>query len=195
MEENNITDNASTQSATSSKSSGNENAKDNSSLESSSYNTSESPSSSNNTKISHGKEFSAKETAHVNRLRYLVLIILVLVAAGVSCLVYFLLDNVNEREMALDYEAASLRLLDAFDAIRTDRMATLANLAIAAIAHGVDHSRDWPFVSLSFYQQRAFVTKRESGAIQVSIAPLVTEDNRLSYEEYIVSDEPEVDCE
>ncbi|KAL3910521.1 MAG: hypothetical protein SGILL_007661, partial [Bacillariaceae sp.] len=180
----------STQSASSSKSSGT-GGKD-SSIESSSFNTDNSPSSSNTTK-NGGKEFSAKETAHVARLRYFVLIILILVAAGVSCLIYFLLDNVNEREMALDYEAASLRLLDAFDAIRTDRIATLANLAIAAIAHGVDHSRDWPFVSLSFYQQRSFVTKKESGAIQVSIAPLVTEDDRLGYEDYIVSNEPEVD--
>ncbi|KAL3925957.1 MAG: hypothetical protein SGILL_000058 [Bacillariaceae sp.] len=190
-----IEDNMSTQSSTHSGSSKSSHTSGkNSSVESSSFNTSDSPSSSTS-KFGGpgGKELSAKETRYVNRLRYIVLIILVLVAAGVSCLVYFLLENVNESEMTQDYETAAVRILGAFDAIRTDRVATLASLAIAAIAHGVDHSRDWPFVSLSFYQQRSFVTKKESGAIQVSIAPLVTSADRLLYEEYICSDEPETD--
>jgi hypothetical protein len=123
----------------------------------------------------------------------MVLLILTLVAVGVSVLVYFITKKTYNEEMYSEYDAASSRLLDAFDAIRTDRIATLASLAIAAIAHGVDHSRDWPFVSLSSYQQRAFVAKLNSGALQVSIVPFVPEDNRSAWEEYIVSDEAEVD--
>ena len=57
----------------------------------------------------------------------------------------------------------------------------------------MDHSRDWPFVSLSFFQQRSLTAKEASGILQVSIAPLVTQENRQAYEEYIVSDEAEVD--
>lgn len=141
----------------------------------------------------NGQELAKTETAYVNRLRYLILLILIVAAIGVSLMVYYVSSNAEEDELVTQFEAASSRLVDAFDAIRTDRVATLASLAVAAIAHGVDHSREWPFVSLSFFQQRAYTAKVDSGAIQVSIAPFVSEQDRALYESYIVSNEPEVD--
>lgn len=81
-------------------------------------------------------ELSRKETEHVNRLRLIVLIILILVAIGVSILVYYITKETDEEEMQAQFESVSARLVDAFDGIRTERIATLASLAIAAIAHG-----------------------------------------------------------
>jgi hypothetical protein len=138
-------------------------------------------------------QLGRKETDNVNRLRYLVLSILFMAAAGVSVLVFLISKQSEDEEMETQFISASARLSEAFDAIRTERIATLASLAVAAIAHGVDHSRDWPFVSLSFYQQRAFTAKQNSGVLQVSIAPFVAPENRQEYEEYIVSNEAEVD--
>lgn len=138
-------------------------------------------------------QLAKKETEYVNRQRWLVLVILLCAGVGVSVLVYFLSKQSFEDEMEAQFQSASTRLTDAFEAIRTQRIATLASLAIAAIAHGVDHSRDWPFVTLSSYQQRAFTAKLNSGALQVSIIPTVPDAERTSWEEYIVSDEAEVD--
>mmetsp|Transcript_14767 Transcript_14767/g.26491 ORF Transcript_14767/g.26491 Transcript_14767/m.26491 type:complete len:1228 (+) Transcript_14767:159-3842(+) len=163
-------------------------------IDSSSYSTSDSPRST--AQFSHGSdkgELAKKETENVNRLRFIVLAILTMVAVGVSVLVYFITKQTGEEEMESQFFSVSSRLVDAFVAIRTERIATLASLAIAAIAHGVDHSRDWPFVSLSFYQQRAYTAKLNSGALQVSIAPFVSNETRSAWEEYIVSDEAEVD--
>jgi hypothetical protein len=81
-------------------------------------------------------ELSRKETEHVNRLRLVVLIILLLVAISVSVLVYFITKQTEEEEMQAQFESVSARLVDAFNGIRTERIATLASLAIAAIAHG-----------------------------------------------------------
>lgn len=140
-----------------------------------------------------GKGLARRETENVNRLRYMVLAILFMAAAGVSVLVFFVSQQSEQEEMVTQFTSASARLSEAFDAIRTERIATLASLAVAAIAHGVDHSRDWPFVSLSFYQQRAYTAKQNSGVLQVSIAPVVSYTNRELWEEYIVSYEAEVD--
>eukprot|EP00934_Nitzschia_sp_Nitz4_P001273 Nitzschia sp. Nitz4//scaffold289_size23394//2//2242//NITZ4_008474-RA/size23394-augustus-gene-0.42-mRNA-1//-1//CDS//3329545813//1273//frame0 len=140
-----------------------------------------------------GQSLSKKETEHVNRLRWIVLLILFCTGVGVSVLVFLLSRRSFEEEMKSNFDSAAARLEDAFDAIRTQRIATLASMSIAAIAHGVDHSRDWPFVSLSSYQQRSFSAKLNSGAIQINIIPYVPGENRTEWEEYIVSDEAEVD--
>ncbi len=138
-------------------------------------------------------QLARRETENVNRLRYLVLAILFMAAAGVSVLVFHISKQSEKEEMESQFVSASERLSEAFDGIRTERIATLASLAVAAIAHGVDHSRDWPFVSLSSYQQRAFTAKQNSGVLQVSIAPFVSREDRTLWEEYVVSNEAEVD--
>lgn len=142
-----------------------------------------------NTKGQLGK----RETQNVNRLRYVVLGILTVAAVGISFLVYYVTRSAQNDEISTEFESAAESLEEAFRAIRTERIGALSSMAVAAIAHGVDHSRDWPFVSLSFFQQRAFVAKGNSGALQVSIAPLVRQVDRDLWEQYVVSDEAEVD--
>jgi hypothetical protein len=161
-----------------------------SSVESSSANTGDSTRSSS-TKTAK-LELSGKETQNVNRLRYLVILVLVSVSVGISCLVYFLVDLANTSDAESSYESAVGHLNAAFHDIRTGRIATMASMAIAADAHGIDHDRDWPFVSLSFYQMRAFIARRNSGVVQLSIAPLVMDEDYDGWEEYVVSDEPQV---
>lgn len=149
--------------------------------------------SSSSTSNKAGGQLARRETENVNRLRLLVLAILFCASSGVSVLVFFISKSSEDEELSTQFDSAAERLQDAFEEIRTGRIATLASLAIAAIAHGVDHSRDWPFVSLSSYQQRAYTAKLNSGVLQVSIAPWVSQEDRDAWEEYIVSNEAEVD--
>lgn len=134
-----------------------------------------------------------KETKHVNRLRLLVFLILFAAAVGIAVLVYVIARNSEDVQETTQFQASADRLVDAFARIKSERIAALASLGVASIAHGVDHSRDWPFVSLSSYQQRALTAKVNSGALQVSIAPFVSEANRPDWEAYIVSNESDVD--
>lgn len=156
--------------------------------------TGHSPSSKGNFGADTTRErLGKRETENVNKLRYVVLGILLAAAIGISVLVYYITRSAENEEISTQFEAAAGRIQEAFRAIRTERIGTLSNMGVAAIAHGVDHSRDWPFVSLSFYQQRAFAAKANSGALQVSIAPWVQQSDRALWEEYVVSDEAEVD--
>jgi hypothetical protein len=86
------------------------------------------------------------------------------------------------------YQGASQQILEAFAAIKTDRISALSSLGVAAIAHGVDHSRSWPFVALSYFQQRSLTARSNSGILQVSINTLVTEENRDEWERYVVEE-------
>ncbi|KAG7348939.1 adenylate/guanylate cyclase with GAF and PAS/PAC sensor domain [Nitzschia inconspicua] len=167
------------------------NAGKSSSVESSSVNT-----ANNSNKGSFIKaaklELSGPETIYVNRLRYVILLVLTSVAFGISCLIYFLVDSASKTEMENDYERIIGQLTDSFEDIRNVRIASLASLAIAANAHGMDHETGWPFVSLSFFQERAYIPILQSGVLQVSIAPFVSSEDKASWEAYIVSDGPDV---
>ncbi|KAG7337351.1 family 3 adenylate cyclase, partial [Nitzschia inconspicua] len=65
-------------------------------------------------------------------------------------------------------------------------------LAIAANAHGQDHETVWPFVSLSFFQERAYIPTFQSGVLQVSIAPVLSIKDKADWEAYIVGDGADV---
>jgi hypothetical protein len=139
------------------------------------------------------EELARRETAHVNRLRYFVLASLFVAAVGVAALVFLISQDAVHEEMHTLFFADCLRFDEVFEDIRTERIATLASLAVTAIAHAVDHDHDWPFITLSSYQERAYTAKEHSGALQVTIAPIVKQSNRAKWEKYIVSNETDVE--
>ena len=52
-------------------------------------------------------------------------------------------------------------------------MAAIASLGVALIAHVEDHeTQEWPFVTLSSFQQRAETARKQSGAIYVHVNPV-----------------------
>ena len=61
---------------------------------------------------------------------------------------------------------------DAFLSIARDKMGAAGSLVVALVAHGIDHTRDWPFVTLSSFQQRALTAKRQAGALRIETNPV-----------------------
>jgi hypothetical protein len=134
------------------------------------------------------QEFALTETGYILSLRVLVIVLLIIVAAGVCVLVFVISRNAENDEVEVQFEGASQQILKAFDAIKTDRISALSSLAVAAIAHGVDHSRSWPFVALSSFQQRSLTARSNSGILQVSINTFVPEEKRDEWERYVVEE-------
>ncbi|KAG7365344.1 adenylate/guanylate cyclase [Nitzschia inconspicua] len=161
-----------------------------SSVESSSINTGSSPKSSSTktTKL----ELSGKETIHVNRLRNLVLFTMILVTIGLSFFVYLLVDLTTSAKMKSGYKRSIERLTTSFEQIQSEVIPALASLGITFTAHAIDNNLDWPFVSLSFFQKRAHILKTQSGMLQVSVAPFVSQEYESDWEAYVVSEEPQV---
>eukprot|EP00977_Amphora_coffeiformis_P019070 scaffold6899_cov183-Amphora_coffeaeformis.AAC.3 len=63
-----------------------------------------------------------------------------------------------------------------------------AHETVAMIAHGLDHFRTWPFVTLSSFQERAHTVKELSGVLYVGFSPVVTHANRVAWENYTRND-------
>lgn len=160
--------------------------------------------------VSEEETFVKKETRRVFFLRLLVIAVLLAAAAAVSVVVYFITSTGEEREFETQYESAAEKvkgasymdrvfvdqgckqyqiltlyhISDTFLSIARHKMGPAGSLVVALVAHGVDHVREWPFVTLSSFQQRSTTAKQQSGAISIATHPIVYRENRLRWENY-----------
>jgi hypothetical protein len=135
------------------------------------------------------EELAQKETEHVLMLRVLVVLVLLLAAVAVSIVVYTITENAEIDEFETQYTALSETVLRTFEEIVTEKMGAISSVSVAAIAHGVDHHREWPFVTLSFFQERSATARSLSGALSVSINPVVSDAQRSEWEKFVVEEE------
>jgi hypothetical protein len=78
-------------------------------------------------------------------------------------------------------------LSDTFQDIAHSRIGAISSLTVATTAHAVDHLKQnpWPYMTLSWFQQRALTTRALSGAIFLTLNPFVTNETiRKSWENY-----------
>jgi hypothetical protein len=134
-------------------------------------------------------ELANRESTIVFRLRLLVLLVLLLAAVAVSLIVYYITSGAEEEESRTQYEGAAEKVLEAFDNIVEHKLGAVSSLGVAFIAHGVDHTRTWPFVALSSFQQRAATAREASGALYVHINPMVSESDRQEWEKFVVGED------
>lgn len=133
-------------------------------------------------------QITTKETKAVFGLR--LLFFLVLVASGIAvCLIvyYVSFKSVEEKYETLYYGAAD-RVVEAFMDIADSKLAALTSLGVTLSAHGSDFSSQWPFVTLSSFQQRASTALKQSGALSISLVPEVTSAQRLEWENFTVQE-------
>lgn len=143
---------------------------------------------SSNESTEKAEQLAKRETEAVFKLRLLVILVLIAAASAVSVVVYMITGKAEQDEFNTQYEGVSEKVLEAFQGIVETRLAAISSLAVAAIAHGVDHSKPWPFVPLSSFQQRSTTVRKLSGAFFLSINPIVSNRNRQRWEEYIVGE-------
>mgnify|MGYP005865612713 CR=1 FL=1 len=123
-------------------------------------------STTDGTSVSSGDEsskFVKKESRQVFYLRVTVLLILFSASAAISLVVFFVTDAGEMESFESQYYAAADKVTENFHTITTERLQAVGSLIVAMIAHGKDHTRTWPFVTLSSFQQRASTVKDLSG--------------------------------
>eukprot|EP00977_Amphora_coffeiformis_P026278 scaffold25307_cov168-Amphora_coffeaeformis.AAC.11 len=118
-------------------------------------------------------KFVKRESRHVFYLRVIVLLILFSASAAISLVVFFVTDAGEMESFESQYYAAADKVTENFHAIATDRLQAAGSLIVAMIAHGQDHTKTWPFVTLSSFQQRASTVKDLSGVLYLGFNPVV----------------------
>jgi hypothetical protein len=126
-----------------------------------------------------------RETKAVFRLRLLVFLVMLLAAAAVSVTVYLITSQSEQDEFEIQFDGAAAKVLESFQNVLEQKVPAISTLAVALIAHGIDHRRDWPLVTLSSFQQRASTVRKLSDTLFFSVCPLVTDDNRSDWEKLV----------
>jgi hypothetical protein len=133
-------------------------------------------------------KLAKKETAAVLRLRFLLILALIGAAAAVSIVIYYITRSSQKEEFEIQYEDAAETTIQSFEDIIV-AMAAISGLGVAASADSVDYNTQWPFVTLSNFQQRAGNVRALAGVLDVSINPLVTDEQLPAWEEYVLGKE------
>jgi hypothetical protein len=133
-------------------------------------------------------EFSKKESVAVNRLRLLVFGVIMVAAVSISAIVYIITKDGEDKEFESQFHGMSEQLVSTFEGIISYRISVLGGLRVSAISHAMDNNNSWPFVTLSNFQQRAATSKRMSKSVYVGIHPIVEENNRAKWEEYVAQE-------
>lgn len=135
------------------------------------------------------EELTRKESQQVFRLRVVVILVLFCAAIIVSVIVYHVTKSAEEEEFKTQYYGSAQKVVEAFQGIVRQKLGAISAVGVAIIAHGVDHDRSWPFVTLSSFQQRSSTARSLSGALFVSISPYVNQTLRSEWETYVVSND------
>jgi len=133
-------------------------------------------------------ELAKKESIAVFRLRVLVFVVLFFASIAVSIIVYFITAGALQDQLDAQCEGASKKLMDTFQDIVQTKLGAVSSLGVALIANAIDHNREWPFISLSNFQQRAATARSQSRALYITVCPYIEESKREEWEQYVRED-------
>jgi hypothetical protein len=135
----------------------------------------------------HKERLGQAETNAVFHLRLVVFLVMLLAAIAVSVTIYIITRGAEQDDFESQFDGAASKVLETFNNVVHQKVAAISSLAVAIIAHGIDHSRSWPFVTLSSFQQRSSTARKLADALFVTICPIVSDENRTEWEDFVVS--------
>jgi len=75
-------------------------------------------------------------------------------------------------------------MTETFLNVAREKMGAAGSLVVAMIAEGLAKEKNWPFVTLTSFQERAATIKRLSGALYIGMNPVVLQKDREQWEWY-----------
>jgi hypothetical protein len=127
-------------------------------------------------------------TRQVDILRYTVIAILMLSAFGVSVVVFFLTKRAQQQQFDAQYYGAAAKITTSIGTV-IDKIDMINAVGMAATIQGMNEDLNttyWPFVTLPSFEQRVASAKASSGALLMSLMPIVSENDRDEWEFYSV---------
>ena len=149
---------------------------------------SNSNSNDDNCKDAIRTNLSKEGSTSIKQTRVLVLSVLIIAATGICVAVYFISRNTESEQFKSQYDGIALKVFGSFEML-TSRMSAINSIGSAATIAGFNRTSSrtsWPFVTLPSFEQRATTVLSLSLALDVSLYPLVTPQNREEWEDYCV---------
>lgn len=119
-----------------------------------------------------------------SRLRQIVIILFVYLAVFTPLVIYIRSRTNEVVSFENEFESLGSQVMSSFG-IRFSRLYNaIDSLSIAATSFAINTNRTWPYVTMYDYDLRAQSALALATTGQMTFAPLVTEENRVKWEEY-----------
>jgi hypothetical protein len=135
----------------------------------------------------------SEQTKVVKVLRVLVLLLLLITAALSSIGAYFYLSNDETQMFESGYQANAQRIVESFHDAVERRLGAINSLATAITSHSLDTKQSFPFVTIPNFEIRGSDLRLQADATSIVWLPLVTDEARVAWEEYALSNRSQMD--
>jgi hypothetical protein len=139
------------------------------------------------------KRLARRETKVVNMLRALVLVLLFVTATITSVGVYLYTSKDETQKFEVAYEANAQRIVESFHDAVERRLGAINSMATAITSHSLDTKQTFPFVTIPDFEVRGSDLRVQADATSISWAPLVTDETRVAWEEYALTNRFQID--
>ncbi|CAB9516746.1 Receptor-type guanylate cyclase gcy [Seminavis robusta] len=135
-------------------------------------------------------DLAKRETRAVLNLRAVVLLVLLLVAIGVTMLMWFTTSQAEQEDFETNFVGAASKLILAFDDIVEQKLNAIAGFGVSLTSYARDNNNDnnnettWPFVTMNDFQQRADSCRALSDALFLNVVPKVAPDQLDQWQDY-----------
>jgi hypothetical protein len=139
------------------------------------------------------KTLARRETKAVNVLRALVLVSLFVTATITSVGVYLYTSNDETQKFEVAYQANAQRIVESFHDAVERRLGAINSMATAITSYSLDTKQTFPFVTIPDFAKRGSDLRVQADATSVSWVPLVTDETRVAWEEYALTNRFQID--
>ncbi|CAB9513338.1 Receptor-type guanylate cyclase gcy [Seminavis robusta] len=124
------------------------------------------------------------ESKQVYYLRSLLVLVLVLVAAGVSTAVFLFARGSEQKDFETQYYDHALKVTSSFRANAKLRLGAIESFAVSIASGAKARGETWPMVTTPDFERKAQYILELSSVISLTIFPLVTTEDRPAWEDY-----------
>jgi hypothetical protein len=139
------------------------------------------------------KALARRETKAVNMLRALVLVLLFVAATITSVGVYLYTSNDETQKFESGYQANAQRIVESFHDAVERRLGAINSMATAITSYSLDTKQTFPFVTIPDFEKRGSDLRVQADAPSIFWAPLVTDETRVAWEEYALTNRFQID--
>jgi len=135
----------------------------------------------------------AAETKEINVLRVVTLILLLAIAALASCGVYFYTANYENEKFEDTFRTDAQQIINSFHDAVERRLGAINFMADSITSHALSSGEQFPKVTLPNFEVLGSNMRVQADALIVHWMPLVTDENRLEWEEFAVANRTQID--
>jgi hypothetical protein len=130
-----------------------------------------------------------KDTTAACQLRVLVILLFIFMSIFVPVIIFLTTRNNEQESFESEFEALATKVVDSFEFNVARKLGAIDSLDISITSYAVGTNATFPFVTLPDFDLRAANTLALADTFSVIFVPLVTQANRLKWENYTVQNE------